>query len=86
LFPTYTCAFFLLMGALEGRDLSASITKLTTAFPQTAATGTLFWPAANLITFSLAPQHRIAFLGLANIAWSSFLSMVNSSEPGLTSP
>ncbi|GBF99436.1 hypothetical protein Rsub_11922 [Raphidocelis subcapitata] len=88
LFPTYTSAFFLAMGALEGLDFSASTAKLAAAFPTAAVTGTLFWPAANLVTFSLAPERRMAFLGLANIAWSSFLSMVNSrdGEPASKSP
>lgn len=51
------------MGALEGLDPAASVQRLAAAFPTAAATGTLFWPAANLITFRLPPARRVAFLG-----------------------
>lgn len=38
-----------------------------------------FWPAANLVTFTLDPSRRVAFLGVAGIAWNSLLSYLNSS-------
>lgn len=78
LFPTYTAAFFLYMGSLEGLALPAAAAKLAAAFPAAAATGTLYWPAANLITFQLPPSRRIAFLGIAGIAWNAGLSYLNA--------
>jgi protein Mpv17 len=78
LFPTYTCAFFMYMGSLEGRSLTGSWDKLVHAFPAAATTGTLFWPVANLITFQLAPSQRVAFLGIAGVAWNAVLSYLNA--------
>jgi hypothetical protein len=66
------------MGALEGTTVSASWSKLTHAFPTAAATGTLFWPVANMVTFSLDPSQRVAFLGVAGVVWNSVLSYLNS--------
>jgi hypothetical protein len=82
LFPTYTAAFFLYMGALEGLDLTTSAAKLAAAFPAAAATGTAFWPAANLITFRLDPSKRLAFLGVAGVGWNAVLSYLNSGDGG----
>ena len=75
----YTSLFFTSMGTLEGIGLRASLERLAAAFPTTAVTGTLFWPAANLVTFQLAPAHRVAFLGVCGIMWNSALSFFNSS-------
>lgn len=78
LFPTYISLFFMYMGTLDGLGLQVAAAKLAGAFPAAAATGTLFWPAANLITFTLDPSRRVAFLGVAGIAWNSLLSYLNS--------
>ena len=76
LFPSYTAIFFLYAGILEGATLQASADKLVAAFPTACASGTLYWPVVNLITFQLPPSSRLAFLGTAGVAWNGLLSFL----------
>ena len=95
LFFLWSCTLALLLNLGPSLDLSrspkstqcdiqnglqASLAKLKTAFVPAAVSGTLYWPVVNLVTFSLPPSRRIAFLGISGIAWNSLLSYLNSSQ------
>ena len=58
LFPVYLAAFFVYMGLLEGRSLQHSCERLSASFPATYATGTVFWPLANVLNFRYVPATR----------------------------
>lgn len=79
LFPAFLCLFYLYMGALEGRSGPECIRKLKTAYVPSYVTGTLLWPAANIINFKYVPPHnRVAYVSTVGLLWQAFLSYVNS--------
>jgi protein Mpv17 len=79
IFPTYVAAFFGYVSLLEGCALPQARQRVKEKFWPTVATGTLFWPAANMVNFTVVPQqHRVLYVALLGLIWNSYLSWVNS--------
>lgn len=81
LFPSYTCAFFFAMNALEGERVSVGANKLYDKAYDTFVSGTCFWPVANAINFGFVPRpRRILFLNFCGVGWNAWMSHVVSSD------
>lgn len=47
----------------------------------TFLSGSLFWPAANLINFmAVPPSGRVVYANAAGLLWNTFLSYENSTK------
>ena len=81
IFPTYVTLFYAYIALLEGKSARQACGRVQRNFWPTMATGTVFWPIANMLNFTLVPQrHRVLYVGVMGIAWNSFLSWQNSRE------
>ncbi|KJE96534.1 hypothetical protein CAOG_06842 [Capsaspora owczarzaki ATCC 30864] len=80
LFPVFVTTFFTGMCMLERRSPESIEHKMSEVVPRTLMLGTLFWPAANMINFTLVPlKYRFVALNMFGIFWNSVLSVINSS-------
>lgn len=50
-FPVYLTAFYMYMGTLEGKTPSQSFKRFLEVIGPTYATGSIFWPIANMFNF-----------------------------------
>lgn len=83
LFPVYVAAFFTYMGVLEGKTLPQCVEKVQSSMLPTMVTGTIFWPAANMVNFMYVPStHRVAYVSLMGLVWNAYLSWVNTRTAG----
>lgn len=92
--PTYLTLFFPYMSVLEGvfsgggaaepAALAAgAAARLADNFVPTMVAGTAFWPAANLVNFSVVPANmRVAYVGSVGVVWNVYLSWRNAREAG----
>jgi len=79
LFPSYTCAFFFAMNALEGEPVAVGANKLYDKAYDTFVSGSCFWPVANAINFGYVPRpRRILFLNACGVGWNAYMSHVVS--------
>lgn len=75
--PSYLVLFFYYMGWLEGLTHEQRIEKIRKGFVPAAITHTCFWPFANMINFIFVkPNHRVAYVGVVGVIWSTLLSYV----------
>ena len=66
---------------LEGKTVSQAVQKTKEKFIPSFAVGTMFWPVVNIFNFMYIPAHsRVLYVGVAGIAWNTFLSWQNSSK------
>ena len=84
IFPTYIIAFFSYVSLLEGKTMKQAVQKVRDKFWPAIATGTVFWPAANMLNFTMVPpQQRVLYVGLMGLVWNSYLSWQNSSADSI---
>lgn len=84
LFPTYLAAFYMYMGALEGRPPQQWLDKIQASFAPSYITGSCYWPLVNVLTFTtIAPSMRVAWINGAGVAWNAYLSWANSTHGSL---
>lgn len=75
LFPAYTAAFFTYMGLLEGLSLPECGEKVKKTVPATFVTGSVFWPAVNVLNFMMVPPAgRVVYVNVAGLFWNAWLS------------
>ena len=75
--PSYLVLFFYYMGWLDGLTHEQRIEKIQKGFVPAAITHTCFWPFANMINFLyVKPNHRVAYVGVVGVMWSTLLSYV----------
>ena len=75
LFPSYTVAFFMLLGHLEGETVRQSAEAFVDRFPAVFGLGTAIWPAANVVNFMYVPlRFRVLYLNIIGVGWNAFLS------------
>lgn len=57
------------------------MSKVKQAVVPTFISGSLFWPAANLINFmTVPPAGRVLYANAAGLLWNTFLSYENSTK------
>lgn len=81
IYPVFVGVFFTYMGLLEGIPVQDLYEKKKTAALHTLAVGTLFWPLANVVNFSLvAPANRVYYVAGAGVVWNAIVSWINSNS------
>ncbi|PSC72962.1 peroxisomal membrane [Micractinium conductrix] len=81
LFPLYTASFFMYMGILEGLPPAQAAIKVQRVLPPTLMTGSMFWPAANVLNFMFVPPtYRVLYANVAGLFWNAWLSYENSTK------
>jgi len=82
LFPTYLAGALFSLALLAGAPAADAASQARSGWPRAFAAGCAFWPAANLVNFSLVPAGlpRVAFVNAAAVAWNTYLSLVASDE------
>eukprot|EP00111_Clytia_hemisphaerica_P003478 TCONS_00009930-protein len=71
--------FYCIAGKLERKNNSEIIEEIKLKYIPTYVTSTIFWPAAQLVNFSLVPPtHRILFVSSANFVWLNILSYIKN--------
>lgn len=78
-FPVYISIFFTYAGLLEGRGLPKSFEKMQDKFWPTYVAGSVFWPCANMVNFTLVPAtQRVLYVAAVGLLWNVYLSWQNS--------
>jgi len=81
IFPVYVSLMFMYLGLLEGRGVEGSWQRLQQSLPKTLVTGTMFWPAANVVNFMMVPPtQRVLFANAMGVVWNTVLSWIASSS------
>ena len=86
--PVTVSGYFALRSILEGSGFAGVKEKLSTRLFTTVAGAWKFWPAANVINFSIVPiPFRVLYMNVLSIFWSGYLTHVNSkkiaTQPGV---
>ena len=79
LFPTYTAAAMAALAALDGATAAEIKDRLAAGYGKALVAGTVFWPCANVLNFSLLPPtgfSRLLFVNGAALVWNAYLSLV----------
>jgi hypothetical protein len=84
LFPTYLGAALFSLALLAGGAPGDAAAQTASAWPRAFVAGCAFWPAANLINFSVVPPGlpRVAFVNGAAVLWNAYLSLVAADAAG----
>lgn len=78
-FPLYITAFFTYAGILEGKKIPQAIEKMQDKFWRTYVAGSVFWPCANMVNFTLVPAtQRVLYVAAVGLLWNVYLSWQNS--------
>lgn len=76
--PVAVAGYFVMRGALEGRDLPGIAAKLNSKWQQATVASWHFWPVANVVNFSVVPvAFRVLFNNCLSLFWNAYLSRVN---------
>jgi protein Mpv17 len=76
--PIAVAGYFVWRSVLEGKDLEGIRTKLQLKWRNATLASWQFWPAANVISFSLVPvQFRVLYNNILSAVWNGYLSRVN---------
>lgn len=71
--------FYLIIGKLEKKSMGEIKEELRLKYIPTYITATLFWPAAQVVNFSLVPpMYRILYISGASFIWLVFLSYIKN--------
>ncbi|CAJ1936716.1 unnamed protein product [Cylindrotheca closterium] len=77
--PVGVGGYFVWRTQLEGGSLASTWNKLQLVFPQALVASWSFWPAANIVNFTLVPlPFRVLYTNLLSLFWNAYLSTVNS--------
>lgn len=79
--PVTVSGYFTVRSVLEGSGWRGVKDKLSTRLFSTVLGAWKFWPAANVINFSLVPlQFRVLYMNVLSVFWSGYLTYVNSKK------
>lgn len=79
--PFTVSGYFALRSILEGSGLQGIREKLTTRLFTTVLGAWKFWPAVNVINFSIVPiPYRVLYMNVLSVFWSGYLTFVNSKK------
>eukprot|EP00584_Thalassiosira_punctigera_P010527 CAMPEP_0172532568 /NCGR_PEP_ID=MMETSP1067-20121228/5571_1 /TAXON_ID=265564 ORGANISM="Thalassiosira punctigera, Strain Tpunct2005C2" /NCGR_SAMPLE_ID=MMETSP1067 /ASSEMBLY_ACC=CAM_ASM_000444 /LENGTH=197 /DNA_ID=CAMNT_0013317097 /DNA_START=289 /DNA_END=882 /DNA_ORIENTATION=- len=79
--PIAVSGYFAMRSILEGAGFAGLKEKLSTKLFSTVVGAWKFWPAANVINFSIVPiPFRVLYMNVASIIWTGYLTYVNSKK------
>jgi len=79
--PVTVSGYFAVRSVLEGSGFAGVKDKLKTRLVSSVLGAWKFWPAANVINFSMVPiPFRVLYLNVLSIFWSGYLTHVNSKK------
>jgi len=79
--PIAIGGYFVFRTFLEGKGLSGVQWKLENKWASAVQASWYFWPACNVINFSLIPTpYRVLYNNVFSLGWNGFLSHLNSSR------
>jgi len=71
--------FYCIMGKLEHKPWIEIRKEIEMKYVPTYVTSALFWPAAQVVNFSVVPAtHRILYISTASFVWLIFLSYIKN--------
>ncbi|RHZ79890.1 hypothetical protein Glove_140g153 [Diversispora epigaea] len=71
--------FFILIGALEGRNFNGIEEKLDEAYLPALKANYTVWPLVQIINFRFLPlKYRVPFVSSIGVLWTCYLSLLNS--------
>ena len=71
--------FFCIIGKIEGKTNVGIEQEIRLKYVPTYVTASLFWPAAQVVNFSVVPpSFRILYISCANFVWLIFLSYIKN--------
>ncbi|KAL7548568.1 hypothetical protein ACHAWF_011855 [Thalassiosira exigua] len=77
--PVAVSGYFTLRSFLEGTGLPGARDKLRSALFPTVKGAWKFWPAANVVNFSVVPAPlRVLYMNVMSVFWSGYLAYANS--------
>ena len=77
--PIAVTGYFTVRSILEGSGLDGIQDKLSTRFVPALQGSWKFWPAANIINFSMIPvQYRVLYSNVLSLFWSGYLTLLNA--------
>jgi len=77
--PIAVGGYFSLRSALEGKDLDGILFKLQLKWMDAVTASWTFWPAANIINFSIVPvPFRVLYNNVLSFGWNAFMSNLNN--------
>lgn len=83
--PVTVSGYFAVRSLLEGSGLKGIQEKLTTRLFSTVIGAWKFWPAANVVNFSIVPlSFRVLYMNVLSVFWSGYLTFVNSKKMSTT--
>ena len=79
--PVTVAGYFTWRSFLEGSGLAGTKHKLKTRFVSTVIGAWRFWPAANVINFSMIPlEYRVLYSNVLSLFWTGYLTLVNANS------
>mmetsp|Transcript_11905 Transcript_11905/g.20675 ORF Transcript_11905/g.20675 Transcript_11905/m.20675 type:complete len:240 (-) Transcript_11905:220-939(-) len=79
--PVTVSGYFAIRSILEGSGFAGVKEKLTTRLFTTVVGAWKFWPAVNVINFSIVPiPFRVLYMNVLSVFWSGYLTFVNSKK------
>jgi hypothetical protein len=82
LFSPFTIAgYFTIRTLLEGKGYDAIRLKLQRAWAKSVLAAWKFWPAVNVVNFSIVPlPYRVLYVNVMALLWMGYLSFVNAQK------
>jgi hypothetical protein len=79
--PFTVFGYFTIRTLLEGKGYPAIRAKLERAWRKAVLAAWSFWPAVNVITFSLIPlPFRVLYVNIMALLWTGYMSYVNTQK------
>ena len=76
--PVTVSGYFLWRSMLEGSGFKGAQQKIQAKLKSTVIGAWKFWPAANIINFSVVPfQYRVLYMNVLSLFWTGYLTFVN---------
>eukprot|EP00980_Cylindrotheca_fusiformis_P016685 scaffold5024_cov136-Cylindrotheca_fusiformis.AAC.14 len=79
--PVVVSGYFALRSILEGTGWKGIREKWSTRLFSTVVGAWKFWPAVNVVNFSIVPmEFRVLYINVLSVFWSGYLTYVNSEK------
>jgi hypothetical protein len=79
--PVIISGYFVTRGTFEGKSMTEIYTQLQSRLATATLAAWQFWPAVNLISFSVVPvMYRVLFGNFSALFWNARLSSISSQK------
>jgi hypothetical protein len=79
--PVIISGYFVTRGTFEGKSLAEIYSQLQSRLATATIAAWQFWPAVNLISFSVVPvMYRVLFGNISALFWNARLSSISSQK------